>query len=280
MRPDPSSSPVRTARTRCRLPRVLLCLALVHAPGLHGQQAIRGTVIDDASGQGVGQAEVALLRGEDRLRAVASDAEGGFLLSTSATGTLTLEVSGLGYRTARSQRLEVESGDTLTVEFRILPDAILMEPLLVTSRSSLGRNLFRRRQEDWGRGIFLGPERIQAMELRHPGDVFRNQDEVRVRWGWGRTESGASGPIPRVQTYLGSGCVKYMVDRTPVRPPKWKENANPWTVFPLDGLQPGDIRAVEIYRYVGEAPPEIRRHATWGDGALCGLVVFWTWAGW
>ncbi|UCC24722.1 MAG: carboxypeptidase-like regulatory domain-containing protein [Gemmatimonadales bacterium] len=264
-----------------RWPVVLLLWGiLLSAQAALGQQSVRGTVIDDATGRGVPQAEVSLLRGGERLGAVVSDAEGRFFLATTYAGALVLEVTSLGYRTARSQPLELQAGDTLSVEFRILPDAILMEPLLITSRSSLGRNAFRRRQEEWGRGIFLGPEKIQAMELRHAGDVFRDQDKVRVRWGWGRTESGTSGPVPRVDTYLGSGCIKYMVDRMPVRPPRWQENANPWTVFPLDGLQPSDIRAVEIYRYVGEAPPEIRRHATWGDGALCGLVVFWTWAGW
>ena len=137
-----------------------------------------------------------------------------------------------------------------------------------------------RRQQDWGRGIFLGPDAIEMMELRHAGDVFRDQEDVSLRWGWGRYQGGSAGPVPRIRTFRGTGCLKYMVDRNPVRPPPWLEGADPWTIYPLDGLQAEDIRAVEIYRYVGEAPPELRRHATWDDAALCGLVVFWTWAGW
>lgn len=256
------------------------CGVLALPPGLHAQQAFRGTVIDDATGRGVPQASITLLREGAGVSAVAADEEGRFFLPTDLAGEVVLEAAALGYATTRSQPVDLMTGDTLTVEIRILPDAILMAPLLVTGNSNLGRNLFDRRRSDWGKGVFLGPEEIEAMELHHPGDVFRGRNDMQLRWGWGRTESGASGPIPRVRTFRGSGCLKYMVDRSAVRPPPWLESANPWTVYPLDGLRPQDIRAVEIYRYVGEAPPDIRRHATWGDGPMCGLVVIWTWAGW
>jgi hypothetical protein len=55
----------------------------------------------------------------------------------------------------------------------------------------------------------------------------------------------------------------------------------------LDGE---DIEAVEYYRYIGEVPPDLRDYAMVvedlsGRGGLsaasnCGLVIFWTKAGW
>lgn len=274
-----------TRRGRRDIPgwRPLLGVGLVllgAAAPAAAQQAFRGRVIDDATGRAVPQAQVSLLQGDRRITAVAADGSGRFFLPTGLTGELALEVSALGYTTARSTPVEMEFQDTLAVEFRILPDAILLEPLLVTGRSSQGRNIFARREREWGRGIFLDPDDIAALELRHAGDVFRGQEKVWLSWGQGRSKSGGVITVPRVKTYLGSGCLKYMVDRVPVRPPPWDEDADPWTLFPLDGLHPEDIQGVEIYRYVGEAPPEIRRHATWEDFRLCGLVVFWTRAGW
>lgn len=280
MGPSPSA---RLGRAAVLGAAALGCLvgAGIPAAPLGAQQAFRGTVIDDATGRGVPQASVTLLRDGSAVSAVAADDEGSFFLPTELVGEVVLEAAALGYATARSQAVELMSGDTLTVEIRVLPDAILMAPLLVTGNSNLGRNLFERRRSEWGKGVFLGPEQIAAMELRHPADVFRDRNDMRIRWRWGRTLSGATGPLPDIRTYRGSGCLKYMVDRTPVRLPGSRSaQPDPWTIFPLDGLQPEDIRAVEIYRYVGEAPPEIRRHATWDDEAMCGLVVIWTWVGW
>ena len=274
------NEPSRGAAALLAAAVTVLGAALASPSSLQAQQAFRGTVIDDATGRGVPQAAVTLFRQGAAVTAVAADDDGRFFLSADVTGEVLLEAAALGYATARSQPVDLLAGDTLTVEIRILPDAILMAPLLVTGNSNLGRNLFARRQSEWGKGVFLGPDEIAAMELRHPGDVFLGRNDMRVRWRWGRTLSGSTGPLPDVRTYRGSGCLQYMVDRTPVRLPGTRRvQRDPWTIFPLDGLQPEDIRAVEIYRYVGEAPPDIRRHATWGE-EMCGLVVIWTWAGW
>ena len=248
------------------------------------QQAVRGTVIDDTADRGVPLAQVTLLQAGERAGVTATDEAGRFFLATERSGEILLEVQALGYQTVTSNPVQLVAGDTLVVEIRVLPDAILLEPLVVTERSNQGRNLFRRRQEEWGEGIFIGPEELAKIEMRHPGDIFRKQDDVLMRWGWGRLESGQSGAIPNIRTFRGSGCLRYMVDLVPVQPPPWLASANPWAVYPLDQLQPGEIRAVEIYRYVGEVPPEIRNHAMRGvdpnDDRLCGLVVIWTWAGW
>jgi hypothetical protein len=199
----------------------------------------------------------------------------------------------------------VEPSDTVTVDFRILPDAVLLAPLLVTARSNLGREVFKRRMESWDRGIFITPEMVDSIQpRRHPAEVLRNQPKVWLSWGWGHDPwSGISGPVPNIRTYLGkTGCVSYMIDGRPVRRPTFAEGPA-WLDFPLNTLKAEDIVAVEVYRHITEVPEEIRNHAeevfngqrpgnlpsiaAGGERVqrdfmpeTCGIINFWTKVGW
>jgi hypothetical protein len=221
-----------------------------------------------------------------------TDEEGQFFLSSSSTGEYRLQVSRMGYKTTLSQALFLEAGDTVTVDFRVRPDAILFSPLTIVARSRLGRDRFERRRLEADRGIFLTPAMIDSMAPNHPADVLKGLDKVDVGWGWGRTSTGLPGPIPTVRTVLGRGCVLYMVDFMQVNPPPWA--GGDWSSYLLGGLDGDDIVAVEVYRSVLEVPRELLRYTdrtttVWnmsGSGAgfrrdvNCGLVVFWTRQGW
>jgi hypothetical protein len=161
----------------------------------------------------------------------------------------------------------------------------------VTGNSNAGRNLFARREAEWGEGFYLGPEYLDSIAPEHHiAEAFRGLDRVRVSWGWGELSSGASGPLPGVRTYLGRGCVLYMVDRVPVRPEPWVRSD--WAAYQLEGIRPEDVQAIEFYRTISEVPPELRQWASQTrlistesgfrrvDRDLCGLVVLWTKAGW
>jgi hypothetical protein len=271
--------------SRLVLSLALLGAAATPARGLQvaapdtAEQAVMGVLVDDTNDRPVAGALVGLLRGPERIWSVTTDSAGRFFLPVPLPGFYRLEAQRLGYALTESQPVEVETGLTLTVEFRILPDAILMQPLLVTARSDQGRSIFERRRTEWGRGVFLTPEMVDSINPRHhPAEVFRGRDDMWLSWGTARLESGTWGTVPRMKTYLGSGCIDYMVDRVPVR--TLMGDPGGWSSYPLDGLLPQDIVAVELYRYVGEAPPEIRRFAMQRDFAMCGLVVLWTHAGW
>jgi len=254
-------------------------------------QAIRGVVLDDQTGAPVAGAAISLVIGDSARRAIAADDAGRFLMPLPGGGRYALEVVRLGYKTARSQEILVELGDTLSVEFRVLPEAVLLRPLLVTANSSAGRNVFEKRREEWGRGIFLGPDQIDSIAPRLVGDVFRGMEKVQLRWGWAQLDNGGYGPVPRVSTYLGRGCLLYVLDRVPVRPAPWS-GTNDWASYQLSGLMGPDIVAVEVYRYPGEVPPELRRYASRTltlftnagiqkvDQDLCGLAILHTAAGW
>lgn len=251
-------------------------------------QRVVGTLVDDESLTPVTGAAVTALRvdgPDDEAEGVPAgrartDGAGGFVIELDRPGHYRLRAEALGYALTTSRPVEV-AGAEVTVDFRILPQAILMEPLLVTARRGTGRDLFYRRMDEWGRGVFLTPEAIDSIAPRvHPAEVFRGRDDTWLSWqGTGRF--GA--PIPALRSLRGEGCLGILVDRVPVvrRP---GDTGSIWDNYPLDTLLPQDIEAVEYYRFVGEAPPELRRFARPADPGRsqvqCGLVVFWTRNGW
>jgi len=253
-------------------------------------QAVRGNVIDPDAFAPVVSAEVFLLSGEDRLEATLSNGAGYFLLPVREPGTYRLEVRRLGYQTTRSESFEVESGEVLTVEFRVQRDAIQLEPLVVTARNRRGMNEFLRNMDDWGRGLFLTPEAIDSIAPRHWADVFSGQEDMWLSWRWGVIDpfTGSTGAVPNVRSLRGAGCMVYVVDRTRVT----ADNS-----FILAGLSRESIVAVEIYRSPNEIPPHLLWQAdneseasftnplsatvfTTLETQMCGVAVYWTRRAW
>ena len=271
----------------------LLSLALLAlSAGSAGAQVIRGVVVDDLNLEPVPTALVRLVQYDEAVTGTQTRVDGTFLLTAPGSGEYELEVSRLGYETARSRPLTLEKGDTLSVEFRVRPDAVLLDPITVVGRSRRGRSTFERRSSEWDRGIFITPAMVDSIAPDHPAEILKGLDKVDVRWGWGVSSTGMGGPMPSVRTVLGRGCVLYMVDFVPVHPAPWE--AGPWSGNQLSSLTGKDIVAVEVYRSVLEVPPELRQHtdefrAVWNPRSMgvsykesihCGLVVFWTRAGW
>lgn len=271
----------------------LLTALLLGFPPVQGlAQAIRGIVVDDTSLTRVPGATVRLVQGGETGRGTETDAEGEFFLPLPGWGEYRLEVGRIGYQTALSQVLDLQPGDTLSVEFRVRPDAVLLAPLTIVGHSRRGRSAFERRLMEWNRGIFLSPQQIDSIAPDHPAEALRGLENVHVRWGWGVYSSGMPGPVPEIRSVLGRGCLLYMVDFVPVQAEPWAEGD--WAGYQLSSLEGRDIVAVEVYRSVLEVPPELRRYTdqlrpTWGSGSRgiryeekihCGLVVFWTRAGW
>jgi hypothetical protein len=257
-------------------------------------QSIRGIVVDDTNLTRVPGATVRLVAGDELGAGTETDADGRFFLATPGEGEYRLEVSRFGYVTARSQPVRVPSSDTVSVEFRVAPDAILLNPITITGRSRRGRRDFERRLDGWERGVRLTPDQIDSIAPRHPADVFRAVAKVVVHWDWGELSTGGFGPVPAVRTFLGRGCMQFMVDYVLVTPEPWA--ATEWNGYILNTLLPEDIVAVEVYRSYNEVPPELQRYThefrqLWSGGAVgttwdedekvnCGLTVYWTRTGW
>jgi hypothetical protein len=242
-------------------------------------------VIDDTSQQPVVSAMVRLVVGDELREARETDGAGRFLMPVPGEGEYRLEVTRLGYETARSQPFHVSGADTVSVEFRIAPDAVLLAPITVTARSRQGRHLFERRRTEWGRGVFLDRRMIDSLAPSRPADVLDDVDDLVVRYEIGTTSTGFRDLIPTVRSVRGRGCLLYMVDLVPARS-LTEDGTSDWSGYQLGMLEPEDIQAVEVYRSILEVPRELQRYTyvpsrRGGMGLVnCGLVVFWTRQGW
>lgn len=278
-------------RSRLRLSDLVLALSLLPLTGpvpVSAQRgAFEGYLVDDSNLQPVPDAQITLVDGERRLATVTSDSVGAFLLPVPWGGQeFQVEARRIGYTTTLSQAVRVGVGDTLSVEFRILPDAVVLDPITVTARGNQGRFQFERRREEWGRGIFLDPDDIRAMNLTHVAEVLDDQEKIFFRWTWGGGIDGFGGRYPEIRTFLGRGCMTYSIDGRAIwEPPPGHPDAdvNPWLRWPLRDLRAEDVVAVEIYRSTNESAPDV-----WKLGVsrnpdrigACGVTVFWTRFGW
>ena len=269
--------------TRAGLGAVLAAMLVGPAPA-HAQ-VIKGRLIDDETDRGIAGGTMSLMLGERVVDRILSDSTGAFLLQAPTAGTYGVAVQSVGYRQTRSSLLDLELGDTLTVEYRLLPEAILLEPMLVTATSRSGQAQFRRRMNE-GIGQFVTRPTMDSLDLSHPGQVFGHVEGFNLSWGWGTFESGAQGMIPRVRSYMGRGCVRFVLDGVLAGPRFFSDRGkNPWSLYPLDGLTEGEIMGMEFYRFIGEVPEELKRLATEalnraGTDGMCGLVMIWTRARW
>lgn len=286
--------------------RPLFLLILIVASAIQarpaGAQAVRGVVVDDQNLAKVGTATVLAVKDDAPGQGTETDAQGRFFLPLPGAGEYRLEVRRIGYETTRSQAFRVEVGDTVSVEFRVAPDAVLVDPITVTAHSLRGRNLFERHRDEWGKGVLFDPQQIDSMHLHAPAEVFRDVDHVKLTWGWGALDaSGVRGPLPSVVSQEGTGCLLYMLNRVWIYPDagagdqsspsspsrhlsssasKMSATQPEWTNYQLENLLPQDIAAVEVYRSVDEVPPELRRFTNRFPLSNCGLVVFWTKSAW
>lgn len=253
-------------------------------------QVIRGVLVDDATSFPVPDASVTLL-GEERPveKRTLSDSVGVFWFDADL-GPYRLVAERVGYGRTESLPFQVAAMDTIDVEFRITADAIALAPLSVTIGGPSGRELFEERATG-EYGFHFTPQMVDSLRpSEYVGEIFRSAEKTWVNWTSGRGEDGRYGPLPVVKTRLGeSGCVYWVVDRTPVPAPFFGESF--WGVPPLSELTPDDLVAIEVYRAWHEVPDDfvkqLRFRNVWERDMLrlinrknCGLIVIWTEDGW
>jgi len=252
----------------CKAAPFLFFLALfsvLDSPAASGQ-LLRGYVVDDSTRIGIEGATVTLIRGDSSVGVLVTDADGWFSFELPEAGSYQLDAQRLGYARARSRALVVGPSETMTVDFLLRTEAIVLEPIVVVAGRGRGISQFSQRMEEWGKGVFMTPAMIDSINPQHPADVLRGQEKTWLSWRSGRWKM-----IPRIKTLLGRGCVNYVLDGMRIND-LW---GAPWVESPLSWISGDDVIAVEYYRYMGEVPPELRHHA---NG--CGLLVFWTSVGW
>jgi hypothetical protein len=218
----------------------LVLATLLSAP-LAGQ-TVQGTVLatdDDAPIPGV---ELALADEGGTVRAATiSDTTGWFSLDAPEAGSYTLRASRLGLRAVELE-LRLAGGERVTVEVRLGPDPIEVEPVQVVGRRQRPARL---RAFD---------DRVEESRRLGRGHVFTRADIERMQ------------PVAARQLLFGvpgrQRCsFEVFSDGLPIGRGEEAMDQLPY---------PDQLEGVEIYRGVTQIPSQYYRYG------MCGVVLAWT----
>lgn len=214
--------------------------------------AIGGRVVEHRSGRPIAAATVRLAG--TPLSQVTTD-DGIFRFSSVPPGRYEFDVQRLGYRTVNDS-VQLDLGTNVEVTARLAPDAIPLDPLVVTVRSVLlERYGFYERQQR-GSGSYVTREQIERSPPMLASDLLRGLAGISlVRRGTGL----GFAPVGRANCGF-----RYVLDGARVGPG-----------FEIDDLSPEWIEAVEVYRGPATVPMEFAPLGNDSRGA-CGVIVIWT----
>jgi hypothetical protein len=205
-----------------------------------------GTVIDQENGRPIQDAEVTI---QPTGQTAVTDRRGNFDIPEISGGAIAVEITRVGYQN-RTDTLASFPGVNLAVEFSMAPEAIELNPIVVSVRSHWLESVgFYRRQQQ---GIGNHWDRAAIEELRPVvlSDVFRRRPAAGVR-----VDRGSWGETVLTST-RGRGCeMSTWLDE--VRMPGFDIDTYPWEA----------VAAMEVYR--GSQVP-----ARFPD--QCGVLLIWS----
>jgi hypothetical protein len=218
-------------------------------------QSVRGRLLDAETDAAIAGGTVTLLSQDSLpLQSALSDETGTFLLQAPEAGGYRLFAERIGYRSAASPIIEMEARDTLTVEYRLSTEAVLLRPVTVvayTGRPDGVLGGFYERMERGGFGTFISREQIEQRHPIYPSDLLRTVPGVQIipTW-WGRAVVLMRGRcVPQI--YLdGMRIASGSID---------------------DLVTPMDLEGIEVYRGLAGLPVEFA-----GPASTCGAIVLWT----
>ena len=241
----------------CTLRHLLRTLLLVAVPAHQlAAQQIGGTVVDIVTGEPVPAVTVELFDPASTVVAsVVADDAGEFVISIPAPGAYRIGTRHAGYQDARSASLELEAQDTLTVQYRIAPEVVVLNPLTVVASSRRQPGHLSGFEERARRGVggqFILREEIERRRPLRVSDLLAGSPGVQLvaRAGLGNAVllRGCEPAvfIDGVRIHGGAAAIDELVS-------------------------PIEIAAVEVYRGPSEVPVEFS-----GPETGCGAIVIWT----
>ena len=254
---------------------LLLAASLLLPAFPAGGQALRGVVVDDATGSPLPDAAVVLLDTAGlEVGTARTDRTGAFALGLPSAGRWTLRTDRVGYGSLLSGALTVPAGRLLVLELRLSPLPLRLEPVTVvveSRRLSLeGVGFYDRRH--LGIGRFITADEIETRALTQVTDVLRMEPSVHIYPVLGGGEANAVVLTFRGQRRDFSGLVclpTIVVDGTVVR--RGVTSAPTGAVPRLDELiHPAEIEAMELYPSGAGVPPRFG-----GMDARCGVILIW-----
>ena len=257
---------------------VVMAMALAGSPVDLCAQAVRGSVVDDLTGEPLRGVVVALEDSTGRVlvRAI-TPASGAFVFETRESGTFSLQATRLGYLPLRGATVRTRAGQVLDVEVRLRPEPVRIRSVRVRAEArdpgleSMG---FYQRRE-MGIGGFITAEEIRDATPQRVSDVLSRDPSVRILRDFGG--DGGIGAVVnfrgRLQGLEGRPCLPTLVlDGSILRRGGGVGAGSPAErVVRLDEMiTPEEIAAVELYPSGAGAPARFS-----GTDARCGVILVW-----
>lgn len=219
-------------------------------------QTIRGKVLEQITDRPVANAAVSLIAVPGaKVAETTTSSNGDFTLKAQAPGTFRLRAVVNGYRIAVSPAISLQKGDDVSFTWRIMPDTIYLQPVVVTANN-------RRSTSRLG-GFY---DRLN----RHVGGTFITRDDIDKRRPFRVTDLLATVPGLRlVPGRFGDD----VVATEGCRPAVYLDGVR----FPLLGekidniVNPQEIEGIEVYPHLAETPVEFQ-----SAGQNCGAIAIWT----
>ncbi len=218
-------------------------------------QIVRGVVEADGDATPIEAALVRIIDAGGVVRdSAVTDSLGRFLLTARRDGRYLIHVDHLAY-TAIARPLELTLGYEVTIELRMAPNAIALEPLIVTSRREVPLQYvgFYSRSRS-GMGRFLTREDIERRSPVRTTDLFQVMPRVALM-----SVGGRFAQIVTMSRSGGGRCApNVFIDGMPHM-----------SAEDINTLQPEDIDGIEVYTSPALTPAEYQR------GSDCGAILFW-----
>ncbi|MGZ5127849.1 MAG: carboxypeptidase regulatory-like domain-containing protein [Burkholderiales bacterium] len=242
-----------------RLSRTILIVGAaiqLGAPQALTSQTIRGKLLEQITDNPIANAAVSLIAVPDKTIAeTTTNGSGDFTLKPPEPGTFRLRAVVKGYRIAVSPAIALKKGDDVSFTWRIMPDTIYLQPVVVTANNRRSTNRLGGFYDRMSRAI---------------GGRFITRDDIEKRRPFRVTDLLATEPGLRlVPGRFGDD----VVTTDGCRPDVYLDGVR----FPLLGekidniVNPQDIEGIEVYPHIAEVPAEFMR-----AGQNCGAIVIWT----
>jgi hypothetical protein len=207
-------------------------------------------VIRDVAGVPISEAEVGIVRGERLQQFATTGADGKFLLTGVARGTIPLRIRRLGYAI---QLLDVDTRVPSSAMLEIVLKSVAseLEEITIAANEQVKlREFYEHKQQRASFGRFLEQNEIRRLGPTNPSDMFRTIPGVVVA-------SASGGNTIRIR-----GC----------QPMVWLDGQRVPGAELDEVIHPSEIAAIEFYPSNAGIPAQYLERGN----RLCGSVLVWT----
>lgn len=251
--------------------------ALAAPPGVEAQ-TVRGLLLEEFTEIPIELGRISLLTVDgDSVASALADEEGFFSIDAGEPGRYVLLASAFGYRTTRSERIDLEADQLQVIQLRMSLRPIPVEGVVVEGTMAdeavvpeLVANGFYDRLMK-GEGEFLTPAQIRSHPAVHTPQLFREMVTVEV------TPDRERGSGPWNDRIMIKPLNPQRGDGRTCAPRLWIDDVLT-ELMPGEGLGDAipkeEIEAIEVYRAPFGAP--LRYLGNFDPERACGVVLIWT----